>query len=250
MSLTVIGTGHVFNIGDSVMFLVKHSWPDAVCVELDEMRYHALTGDREALRRDLEVRGIDPDADREERLKKAPPIYRSSAKYQERMSAENGVSAGADMAAAIAAGREAGAEIVCADVDAQEAMMRMWREMPAAEKMRYRLSGIGDRVFGRKKVEKTQEEYSKDQAAYIEGMRRKYPTLVRVLIDERNAHMAEVIKRTADTHERTVAVVGDGHVDGLVGLIGGDIRTVRLADLTDPQRLAAVKSSFWEGNGE
>lgn len=246
MSLTLIGTGHVFNIGDTVKFLVRHSWPDAVCVELDELRYHALIGDKEAVRRDLAARGIDPDASAEDRLKDAPPVYRQSAKYQEKVAGENGVAAGADMLAAIAAGKEVGAEIVCIDVDAQQAMARMWEQMSFGERMRYRLSGISDSIGGKKKADKTQEDYSKDQEAYIENMRKKYPTLVRVLIDERNEHMAEMIRRTADTHERTVAVVGDGHVGGLLKLLGGEVRAVRLADLTDPERLAAVKKEFWE----
>lgn len=249
--LTVIGTGHVFDIAETVSFIVRRCWPQAVCIELDEMRYHALTGDKEALRKDLEARGIDPDATREERLKKAPPVYRQSAKYQEKMSEENRSTAGADMLAAAGAAKSCDAQIFCIDRDAQQTMSKMWREMSRGERLRYRMSGISDRIFGQRKVQSTQEEYSKDQEAYIEGMRKKYPTLVRVLIDERNAYMADRIKEVMENHDRVVAVVGDGHVDGLLKLLPAeDRRVIRLKELMDPERVEELKKEYWESEEE
>ncbi len=246
--LTIIGTGHVFRISEAVSFLTRQSWPDAVCVELDPMRYHALTGDKEALRNDLRERGIDPDASKEERMKATPAVYRKSAKYQEKVSKENKVSAGADMAAAIGAAKSVDAQIFCIDLDGQESLARMWNEMHGTERFRYRMSTIADNLFKKSRVNKTQKEYSKDQATYIEEMRKKYPTLVRVLIDERNEHMAKEIMNVCSDYDQVVAVVGDGHVDGLLHLIHdvGDIRTVRLVDLMDPEKLNKIKSEFWE----
>jgi pheromone shutdown protein TraB len=97
-------------------------------------------------------------------------------------------------------------------------------------------------------VNKTQADYSKDQAAYIENMRKKYPTLVRVLIDERNEHMAKEISKVCSAHRNVVAVVGDGHVDGLLKLLPSDleVRAVRLAEIMDDKRLKELKTEFWE----
>lgn len=246
--LTIIGTGHVFNIADAVSFLTRQSWPDAVCVELDPIRYHALIGDKEAVRQDLIARGVDPDASAEDRMKNASPVYRQSAKYQEKISKQNKSTAGADMVAAIGAAKSVDAQIFCIDLDAQESLARMWDQMSSGERMRYKLSGIADGLFKKTRVEKTQKEYSKDQSAYIEDMRRKYPTLVRVLIDERNEHMAREIEKVCADHRQVVAVVGDGHVDGLLKLLSGvgDIRTVRLAEIMDPEKLNKLKNEFWE----
>ena len=33
--ITIIGTGHVFNLAEPVSFIVKNTWPDAVLIELD-----------------------------------------------------------------------------------------------------------------------------------------------------------------------------------------------------------------------
>ena len=40
--ITIIGTGHVFNLAEPVSFIVKNTWPDAVLIELDVSRYNAL----------------------------------------------------------------------------------------------------------------------------------------------------------------------------------------------------------------
>ena len=245
--LTIIGTGHVFNIADTVSFVIVHSWPQAVCVELDDLRYHALMGDKEAVKKDLEARGISSDGSPDDRLKGAPPIYKQSAKYQQKMSAENKSTAGADMAAAAGAGKNIGAEVVCIDRDAAAVMTKMWNEMSRGERLRYRLSGISDGIFGKRKVDKTQKDYSRNEAEYVENMRKKYPTLVRVLIDERNQYMADRIKDVCSKHERVVVVVGDGHVDGLLKLLPNmDPRVIRLKDIMDPARQKEIRQMVWD----
>ena len=235
--LTIIGTGHVFDIADPIAFITKHSWPNAVCVELDRLRYDAITGNREAVEEALTESGEE-----------VSPMYKRSAEYQRRISSDNDVQPGADMAAAIAVAEELKAEVFCIDRDAREAMARMWREMSRKERLRYRLSQFSDRVGGSRKVVRTQKRYSGNEEAYLMSMRRRYPTLVRVLIDERNEHMAGEISRVCQTHERVVAVMGDGHVGGIVTLLPEiDKRVVRLADLTDPERLKRVKGQIWDG---
>lgn len=248
--LTLIGTGHVFNIGDSVSQIARCCWPDAVCVELDEMRYHALTGDREALEEDMRKRGIDPGTAKSQQSRKESAIYKKNKSYQEGVAKQNGSRPGADMIAAIGVAKSLGVPVFCVDNDARETFDRMWDEMGTGERLRYRFSGISDRIGGKRKVDRTQADYYDDEAKYLEEFRRKYPVMTRVLIDERNEAMAERIAKVARTHERTVAVVGDGHMNGLIDLLPADIekRTVRLHDLTDPERLNALKKQYWETN--
>ena len=248
--LTLIGTGHVFNIGDSVAQIARCCWPDAVCVELDEMRYHALTADREALEEDLRKRGIDPETVKSQQSRNESSIYKRNKRYQEDIAKQNGAQPGADMMAAIGVAKSLGSPVFCVDNDARETFDRMWAEMGTGEKLRYRFSGITDRIGGKKKVDRTQADYYDDEAKYLEEFRKKYPVMTRVLIDERNEAMAKRIAEVAYSHERTVAVVGDGHMNGLIGLLPSDIekRTVRLRDLTDPERLKALKQQYWETN--
>jgi pheromone shutdown protein TraB len=50
----------------------------------------------------------------------------------------------------------------------------------------------------------------------VEELCEKFPTLQRTLIDEGNDRIAEMIRRTAAEHGDVAAVVGDGHVVGVV----------------------------------
>jgi len=235
--ITIVGTGHVFNLAEPVAFIVKNTWPDAVLLELDVGRMNAMT-----------AAASDAPSDKEPEMSS---IYKQTSKYQQRMSEEHGAKLGGEFLAAINAGKLAGAEIIPIDTDAMRVMNDMWAEMSAKEKIRYRLSGISDSIGGKKKVADVQKSFAEDEDAYIEGMRRKYPTLVRKLIDERNVHMAEQINEAAKRFSNMVVIVGDAHVSGIVKLLDTrDIRIVRLADLMDRERMDKVRDTIWKGESQ
>ena len=125
--ITIVGTGHVFNLAEPVAFIVKNTWPDAVLLELDVGRMNAMTVAQSG------------DAPAEEPEMSA--IYRQTARYQQRMSEEHGAKLGGEFLAAINAGKLAGAAIIPIDTDAMRVMNEMWAEMSTKERIRYRLSG-------------------------------------------------------------------------------------------------------------
>ncbi len=238
--IVIVGTGHVFNIADPVSFIVKNLWPRTVMLELDEQRYAAFTDDRQS------SEAGEPPA--------APRSYMRSARYQERMSQEQGSEAGAEFLAAIYTAKSLDADIVCIDREAMAVMAEMEAEMGIGERLRYRISSFTDGFRGRRRVDRVQRDFAADEAAYMESMRRRYPVLVRKLIDERDEHMAARIREGLPSEGNTVVIVGDAHVPGLCRLLA-DLRPcrIRLADLLDPQRLNRVKDAVWNdelGNGE
>ena len=232
--ITIVGTGHVFNLAEPVAFIVKNTWPDAVLLELDVGRMNAMTIAQ------------SEDAPAEEPEMSA--IYRQTARYQQRMSEEHGAKLGGEFLAAINAGKLAGADIIPIDTDAMRVMNEMWAEMSTKERIRYRLSGISDSIGGKRKVADVQKSFANDEEAYIEGMRRRYPTLVRKLIDERNQHMADQINKASEIYRNMVVIVGDAHVEGISKLLTeNNVRKVRLADLMDNERMATVRDMIWKG---
>lgn len=236
--ITIIGTGHVFKLAEPVSFIVKNTWPDAVLIELDVSRYNSLMKAQDE--------GVRPEDHRE-----MSAIYRQTAKYQQRMSEEYDTQVGGEFLAAINTGRLAGAEIIPIDTNAMQVLNEMWSEMSAMERLRYKLSGISDSIGGKRKVEQVQASFAEDEERYIEAMRRKYPTLVRKLIDERNAHMAEQINRASETYHNMVVVVGDAHVEGISRLLKDpEVRKIRLADLRDRERMDRVRDMVWKGEEE
>ena len=232
--ITIVGTGHVFNLAEPVAFIVKNTWPDAVLLELDVGRMNAMT--------------IAQSGDAPAEEPEMSAIYRQTARYQQRMSEEHGAKLGGEFLAAINAGKLAGAAIIPIDTDAMRVMNEMWAEMSTKERIRYRLSGISDSIGGKRKVADVQKSFANDEEAYIEGMRGRYPTLVRKLIDERNQHMADQINKASEIYRNIVVIVGDAHVEGISKLLTeNNVRKVRLADLMDNERMATVRDMIWKG---
>jgi pheromone shutdown protein TraB len=215
--ITLIGTGHVFDIGNRVREEIRRRSPNAVGIELDAPRYHALRN------RSKDRSGV-------------PIVYRLLADFQTRVANEYGVEAGDEMLAASDEARALGVPLALIDKDAQQTFARLRKEMRFGEKARL----LGSAVVGLipilpgKSIEKQVDEMQNDYTAYFVEMEKKFPTLKRVLLDERNEHMARALAQMSQTNERVVAVMGDGHVDGVQALLatwGLPVETVRLKEL-------------------
>ncbi|MBR4685706.1 MAG: TraB/GumN family protein [Candidatus Methanomethylophilaceae archaeon] len=232
--ITIIGTGHVFNLAEPVSFIVKNTWPDAVLIELDKARYETMMND---------YNGVKPKGDQ-----KMSAIYANTAKYQQKMSEQSGSQLGGEFLAAVNTGKLVNADIIPIDTDAMRVMNEMWDEMSASERLRYRLSGIKDSFGGIKKVESTHKKFAANEEDYVESMRKRYPTLVRKLIDERNVYMADQINELSGKYKNMVVVVGDAHVEGLCKLLKEEhIRKIRLSDIMDREKMNRIRQMVWDG---
>jgi len=233
--ITIIGTGHVFKIADQVSFIVKYTWPDAVLVELDERRYTALMN----------------DTGEKKTSESSSKLYRESAEYQNKISEKNGAKPGGELLAAILAGKVIGAEIICIDKDAEQTMKEVEEGMSSIERARYTLSPLTDRLSGRDKINVAHSGFVADEETYVRKMRKRFPTLVEKLIDERNAYMAEKIKEASEKYKNMVVVVGDAHVRGICELLNSmDIYKIRLAEMMDQESMNRIKSHIWNGKSE
>ena len=232
--ITIIGTGHVFNLAEPVSFIVKNTWPDAVLIELDKARYQAMMDD---------YNGVKPKEDQ-----KMSTIYANTAKYQQRMSEQSGSQLGSEFLAAVNTGKLVNAAIIPIDTDAMRVMNEMWDEMSAGERLRYRLSSFKDSFGGIHKVQSTHKKFADNETDYVESMRKRYPTLVRKLIDERNVYMAQQINEHSKKYSNMVVVVGDAHVEGICELLeDGQIRKIRLNDIMDRDKMKRIRQMIWDG---
>src|SRR5687767_7647561 len=114
--ITLVGTGHVFDIRARVREEIRRRAPSVVGIELDGPRYHALRNRHTQDRR------------------KAPFFYRLMADFQTRIANEYGVEAGDEMLAAADEARELGVPLALIDADAQQTFQRLLREMRFGEK--------------------------------------------------------------------------------------------------------------------
>ena len=225
-----MGVGHVFNIRDQVREIILGEMPGAVCVELDQGRYYALQHPTEP--------------------RYLPPTYRILSNFQKRMAKDFGGELGSEMIAAIDTAREMGINALLIDADANQMFNRLWREMPLKERVWLFVSAVTGFFTSKKKVEKELENFSENEGAYMSEFGRQFPTLKHVLIDDRNQLMATRIAEAETNYGNVVAVIGDGHVEGIKRLLAPrSMQVMRLKQLLsgDYPRKAFVAK---EGNVE
>lgn len=225
-AVTLIGTGHVFDIQRTVRDAILALRPDVVFVELDRGRLQALLYRRK--------HGRDPPS-------KGGFVHKKLQGFQQGVAGMYGAEVGGEMLAAVDAGQMVGARILLIDPPAEQTLKRALSELTLREKLRavglMVRSGLRDLLPRRDSREDLEEEirrYQEDPNAALEELGRTFPTVRRVLIDERDDLMATRIRAGLAGARHGVAVLGDGHLTGILA---------RLADL-DPHsyRLAAVRA--------
>lgn len=213
--IILVGIGHVFDIRSAVIDVIHHAAPNTVAIELDGARYQALRHREQASGRGL------------------PFTYRLLAKVQENLAEQYGSEVGDEMLAAVDAALQVGARVELIDMDSAQVFRRMITTMTMKERVMMVL-GIFLALFaGKRAVEKELEMYKSDEKRFMAEAQKAYPTMTRVLIDDRNEHMARRLKDISASSSVTLAVIGDGHVSGIQRLVSefADVEVRRLGEL-------------------
>ena len=221
--ITLIGTGHVFDLRNQILEILDRKQPDLICVELDEKRYAALMQRKNG--------NVKATAN-----KNASTLYRLLGKFQESMAKQYGVQAGDEMLTGIQFAHDHQRPIAFIDVAADQMFARMLREMSFTEKLRLFISSFGSMFVSKQKVDEEINKIETNLESYLAQVGDKFPTIKRVLLDERNQHMANQIRKAHDDYEEIVAIVGDGHIPGLKHLLehhDQPVETIRLKELRE-----------------
>jgi len=205
--ITLIGTGHVFDLSKALLAIFEEKEPDVVCVELDRQRYHALI-----------LRTTNPAA-YEESKKNLPIVYKMLAQFQESMAQQYGVNAGDEMLTAITYAQSHQLPVEFIDKDAQNLFSTMWKTMPFLEKLKLLFSGLGGLFISKKRVEKELENLQGNFDTYLEEIGKRFPTIKRTLIDERNEYMVSRVATLNDNYHKIIVCIGDGHIPGMTALL-------------------------------
>lgn len=212
--LVLVGVGHVFDIHDALRALIHSTAPQVVLVELDQRRYAALTNPDEA-----EMTG---------------GLYGLMARFQQKAADALETTPGQEMLTAIEAARQTGARAGLIDMDAQRAFARMWQEMTIKEKLKFVWAALTGLFVSEDRIAEEVEGLGGDYTDLLEAFAVQFPSAKKVLIDERNEVMAKRIRHQCGEFDRVLAVLGDGHIEGIEQLVGDlDPRVVRLKDLLE-----------------
>lgn len=235
--ITLVGVGHVFAISENVKQQVRSRRPDAVCLELDPARFDALIHRHQG--------------------RSVPLQYRLLAYFQKRIAGKFGTEVGAEMVAGAEAAQEMGARLFLIDMDAAAVFQRLWSRMSFRERVKLFTGAFAGLFVTRDRVEKEIQNYEAHEEDYLKVLGEGFPTLKEVLIDDRNRYMADHLKSLAREYRNIVAIVGDGHIKGLLdSLAMPDVDVVRLKDLLKgPVKAppgappaAQFSQSFWYDN--
>ncbi len=210
--IILVGVGHVFDISAQVRGIILENSPVAVGLELDRNRLAGLLA-----------------RDRGEELPKQRGML---AKFQERIAKDFGVEAGDEMLAGYKAAAEINAKVFVIDMDINRVIMRINSQLTVKERLKMFGALFATPFIRRKTVEKELKRYEEEGDLYMEEVGKSMPTVKKVLLDERNEHMARYLLNIEERFGTVLALVGDGHVPGMAKLIPhGNHREIRLKEV-------------------
>jgi pheromone shutdown-related protein TraB len=206
----IIGTAHISqNSADLVRKVITEEKPDVVCVELDKQRYKALSEKKRWEELDLK------QLIKEKQLSTLI-INILLASYQKKLGKKLGVNPGVELLEATKVAKELDIPIELVDRDVRITLKRAWNSMGFWQKIKLMTVGLAS-VFEEEEIneEKLAELKEKDVLnEMMSEMGEQMPVLKRVLIDERDSYLMQKIKTSNGS--KIVAVVGAGHVNGII----------------------------------
>jgi pheromone shutdown-related protein TraB len=224
-TVILVGTAHISQESvDLVKTVIEQEQPDCVCLELDDKRYQALTQKKQW--ESLDLKTIIKN-------KQLSTLFVSllMASYQKRLGGKLGVSPGAELLMAATTAKELQIPLSLCDRDVRITLRRAWKSTSFLKKG-YLLASLLASLFDRSEIseEKLQELKQKDVLSELmEEMGDALPDLKRVLIDERDLYLVEKIKSSPG--KKLVAVVGAGHVAGMLAKFAADNKQ-KIAEVT------------------
>jgi len=202
----LLGAAHVVDLSEPLRRMLSERVLDALAVELDAERAQALM----------------TEGSPHQRSGSAPLFARLWGVLQRRLGAEIGAGVpGAEMKVAMAVGRERNLPVFLIDDPIRVTLANLVRSMSFKERVTLVASGVVGLFLPSRLVVREMDRYAESPAEYTEELRRVSPTTARVLLDDRNEHMADrLASLRLQGYTRMAAVVGDAHLEGLRAALG------------------------------
>jgi len=229
----LIGTAHVSRESiEEVRNIINEEKPDMVCVELDQGRYNSITQNDTWEKLNLskvfkEGKGF---------LLIANLVL---AGFQKRLGNDLGVKPGEEMKTAIEAAEEIGKPFCFCDREVHTTLRRAWAKCGLWNKCKL-LSALFASAFTNEKLDEKEIENLKNKNE-LDGMMSELanylPPVKTVLIDERDRYLASKIWTSTppedEAHKKIAAVVGAGHMQGMIAYMERLSRGEATADVKE-----------------
>ncbi len=261
-TLWLLGTAHVSkeSVAD-VRRCVEAVRPDVIGIELCQPRYEGIR---------------NPEAWKKTNLFQVVRQGRSLfllaqlllQSFYRRLGSQLETEPGAEMMEGAREAERTGARLELIDRRIDLTLRRTWRHLGWWQKCRMAWMLITSVFGGDEEItaEDVEELKSRDQMESMMGaMGEEFPAVKRVLIDERDQYLAERLRQVAEGGaERILAVVGAGHVPGIVRHLEGEAHDLAALEEVPPKGvwakvwpwlipagvLALIAWGFWHGGVE
>lgn len=206
-NLVIVGSSHIAKESiKEVKKAIEQEKPDIIALELDRNRMHALFEKNEKISfgiyKKVGVKGA---------------LFAMLGHWAEHsLGKKIGVKPGAEMKEAIKIAKEKKIKIALIDKKIELILKELSKRISWREKWNF-LTDIVKGIFGvgiKFDLEKVPEE--KLIKELLEQTKKRYPNIYDVLLTKRNKYMANNIKILMENHKKVVAVVGAGHVHGIL----------------------------------
>ncbi len=233
-NILLVGTAHVSREStDLVKQTIETEIPDTVCIELCDSRYQSIRHKN----RWQEMNIIKVIKEKKTFLLLSNLLL---ASFQKRIADKLDIKPGAEMLQAIESANEIDAQVVLADRDIRVTLSRTWRATGLWDKLKIIFQlvlSLGDvDEISEEDIEKMKQEDMLQ--ALLSEVEKSLPVLRKILIDERDRYLAQKIK--AAQGNKIVAVVGAGHVPGILKYWDQEIDTQALETIPPKGNLSGV----------
>jgi len=208
--IIIVGTAHISKASvEEVESVLRTEKPDRVCIELDKARYTTLV--ESSSWKNIDISKVLKE-------KKGFLLFANIilASFQKRLGMEVGVKPGEEMVKAIRIAEELGIPTEFCDREVQITLRRAWAKSSFWGKNKM-LAALLTSLFAKEKITPEEMEKLKQKnlmQTMLEELSGYLPKVKEVLIDERDRYLATNIFNTPG--KKLVAVVGAGHVEGIV----------------------------------
>lgn len=212
--LVIIGTSHIAKESvDEVTRTIEHEKPEVIAIELDRGRLdHLLSPNKRKMSwKDIRHVGL-----------KGWIFALLGAWAEKKLGQHVGVSPGAEMLTAVRIARQKKIPIALVDQDIRITLKRFSKVLSWKERWRF-LVDIVSGIFKKRQIEFDLRKVPSEKVIkkLLGQVKKRYPNVYRVLVQERNDVMARNIAILMKLHpgKKVLAVMGAGHEEEMEALI-------------------------------
>ena len=212
--LTIIGTSHIAKQSlDEVERAINVEKPDIIALELDRRRLYSLFKKPGRIRiYDIKKIGI-----------KGFVFSLIGAWAGKKLGKMVGVMPGSEMKKAVKLAKKNKIKIALIDQDIEITLRKFSKSLTWKEKWNF-FADVVKAVFSKKKTlefDLTKVPSKKVIKKLVGQVKKRFPNVYNVLIEERNHIMAENLRKIMEMHpdKKILAIVGAGHEDDILNLI-------------------------------